>query len=234
MIDTRADILLLHAPRRPSGQVLPSWHDRLREALPYAKRLEIERRAPGERAASLDALALLWVGLDRVGETTARPRDLRYDGQGAPRLAGGRAFSLAHSASYVACVVADTPAQFALGLDLEDLGSAVCQDPARHARLRDWVAIEAVLKAAGRGLRESTQVVLEPDAEEGTRPAVARCRFAGFRAQRYRVLEPALNLSCLCAIACPVQVEPLPRSEPIELDSPLVSAALERRFGLPA
>jgi phosphopantetheinyl transferase len=230
-----AELLLLHAARRPAGGVPPAWHGRLREALPYAKRLEIERREPGERAASLDALALLCVALDRAGDAGVRLRDLRYDEHGAPRLRQGRGFSVAHAASAIACVVAVSPADLALGLDLEDIDAATRADAARCARLRDWVAIEAVLKAAGRGLRESGAVAMEVEEGAATAGSCAEaCRFAVLHGVRHRVVEPALGPSLVCALACRDSVHAQPRIESLDLDAPAVSAAVERRLGLPA
>jgi phosphopantetheinyl transferase len=227
---TLTDVVLIHAARRPADGPGPAWHLRVLQALPYAKRIEIERRPPADRAASLDALALLCVGLDRVGDTTARLHDLRYGEHGAPRLTGGRAFSLAHSASRVACLVAADAAVAILGLDLEDLDDPAQVQPSRLARLRDWVATEAVLKAAGHGLREAGAVALEADLADAASAGSWRC--ATFHGDRYRVLETVLDPECVCAVATVGQVRPCLLAGTVDLAADLVSAAVERRLSL--
>lgn len=147
------DVLVLHSTLsvNSSAAVRP-----LLGALPYAYRLELERRSESARLASLTGIALL---LDAAGRIRGEPPDLRglraFAG-GKPALADGPSFSIAHSATRVAVAVSDCCEP---GLDLEDLGSA----GRTTQELDRWTAIEATLKAMGAGLRDLREVQLDDD-----------------------------------------------------------------------
>lgn len=225
-----APILLLHGTRR-TDRPPPDWHAALLLALPYAKRLALERRAPEERAASLDALALLCVGLDRIGQGTGCVGSLRYDERGAPKLSGrAPAFSLTHSRSRVACAIAAECA--ALGIDVEDM------DPSRigaaeTARLERWVATEAVLKAAGHGLRDADKVSFETDSAQATAGGGAgQVQFALHAGSRYRLQRVELDTNSVCRVAIPADRTGEIRVERADLDGRSVSVAVERALSL--
>ncbi len=147
-------VIVLHALRPPA------WPEPARRALlerlPYAKRLELERRSDDDCSASLAALQLLERGLALLeGQGEAPWSRLEFPFEGKPVLAGGPSFSLSHSAGRVACAIASSGE---VGLDVEEprAGRTV-------AALRDWTAREATLKASGVGLRGWRDVVLEQD-----------------------------------------------------------------------
>lgn len=140
----------------------------LRE-LPYVKRLQISRlRDPVAATQSLVGLQLLRHALADRGIRVDLGR-LRFGASGKPRLERGPDFSLSHSGGLVACAVSW---QRGLGLDVErirPLGARslrhaltpeelhwASSDPERLIRL--WTAKEAVLKAAGCGLRDLDRV----------------------------------------------------------------------------
>jgi phosphopantetheinyl transferase len=148
------DVIVLHAVRSVEGD--PAGEQPLLERLPYAYRLALERRAPPDRAASLQALAVLDEGLRRVRAVPLDRSRLRFPEGGKPSLEGGPHFSISHCARRVAVAVS---VQCALGLDVEDVDA--------HGRTRTdlerWTAIEATLKAVGAGLRRAPEVRLSPD-----------------------------------------------------------------------
>jgi phosphopantetheinyl transferase len=117
--------------------------------LPYLKRLALS--AASEAAhASLAGVALALRALAHVSGRAVAAAELVFEAERKPRLAaaGAADFSIAHSGPYVGC--AALPAA-RVGLDLE-FGSA----PQLHA----WVAREAVVKAAGLGVRGFPEVEL--------------------------------------------------------------------------
>jgi len=148
------DVMVLHAAL--AGPLDADRDAALLERLPYAYRLELERRDAGARSASLQALRLLAEGVLRLRGTALDVSQLRFPGGGKPSLDGGPCFSISHSATRVAVAVSN---QCDLGVDLEDLGA--------HGRdqvaLERWTAIEATLKAVGAGLRQSREVSVSPD-----------------------------------------------------------------------
>ena len=148
------DVMVLHAVL--TGQLDADRDAELLERVPYAYRLELERRDSSARSASLQGLRLLADGFLRVRGTVLDVSQLRFPGGGKPSMDGGPWFSISHSASRVAVAVSD---RCDVGLDLEDL--------ATHGRdqvaLERWTAIEATLKAVGAGLRQSRQVSLSLD-----------------------------------------------------------------------
>jgi phosphopantetheinyl transferase len=148
------DVLVLHAalpggfPTARAGALLPR--------LPYAHRLELERRDAAARAASLLGLELLLAGTTRLRGTAPDPVQLHFPQHGKPRLDGGPWFSISHTASRVAVALTD---RGDLGFDLED----VIAGRFDRAALERWTATEAALKAVGAGLRQARDVRLQPD-----------------------------------------------------------------------
>lgn len=156
------DVIVLHAEL--AGQAAPDREQALFERLPYAHRLDVARREPAARAASLRALCLLAAGVLRLRGMPLDPAQLRFSDEGKPSLVGGPEFSISHSPRRV--VVALCEGQ-ALGVDVEELGA----HGRSRAELVRWTAVEAALKSVGAGLRQSRQVRLAADlsvAELGT------------------------------------------------------------------
>lgn len=147
-------VMVLHAVLHgapPAGRA-----GALLERLPYAYRLELERRDPAARAASLRGLELLCEGVARLrGSPVELPR-LRIAAEGKPYLEDGPWFSISHATTRVAVALSE---QCELGLDLEDRAAGGAQ----LAALDRWTALEAALKAVGAGLRQARAVHLSPD-----------------------------------------------------------------------
>jgi len=150
-------VILLHAtfPGHLPGPDLAS----LLARLPYGKRLALERREAIAREAALTGIALALEAVRRLRGAPVSPADLRFPQDGKPALDGGPYFSVSHTDGCVACAVSDT---FDCGFDFECV--PIDADEAARSRLRRWTAVEAVLKAAGLGLRVSTQVEIAPTA----------------------------------------------------------------------
>jgi hypothetical protein len=222
-----ASILVLHGRCRAAG-VSPEWHGRLLAALPYAKRLQLERRAADDRAASLDALGLLCAGLERVGLPATCVRGLRYDEEGAPTLREGLpAISLAHSTLHVACAIA--PDLTRVGLDVEAWEPDRVLHAASAARLEHWVATEAVLKAAGQGMRHANEVLFDATGET---VGAGQADTAVLRGRHYSLRRVDLGPGSVCRVAVLLDAAPSLRVETIQLDAASVSAAVERALGL--
>jgi 4'-phosphopantetheinyl transferase len=205
--------IVIHAAL--AGPLLPLWQPRLLEALPYARRLELGRRDATARRDSLAALALALLALERLTGRMPAPGELSCPAEGGkPALPGGPRFSWSHCGTRVACIAslhADP------GLDLETLPRAAAADVL--LRLRHWTATEAVLKAAGLGLRDAAQVSLATDLGSG---AVGDGRY----------FLHALELpGCVGHIAARVPLLPAPAEE-LDLAGEAVSAALERSLRL--
>jgi len=142
------EVLILHAPLAGAGEDVRA--DSLSLRLPYARRLELARRDPAARLASLAGVALALAGAARLRGGLVEPGQLRFPAGGKPSLADGPSFSIAHSATRVAVAISD---DCEVGLDLEDVAAAALDDAKSMARLRRWTAIEAALKAVGAPLR---------------------------------------------------------------------------------
>ena len=111
-------VLVMHARLR--GGAVPEDLALLTQRLPYAKRLEIERREPGARTASL---AGLWLALEGAARLRGRAVDvasLRFPADGKPYLEGGPWFSISHGLQHVAAAVCDS---VEVGFDLEEVNS---------------------------------------------------------------------------------------------------------------
>ena len=149
-----SDVIVLHAAL--AGQGAPGLGQPLFERLPYAYRLELERRDQASRAASLHGLCLLAEGVLRIRGAAFDPSRLRFPQGGKPYLEDGPHFSVSHSPRRVAVAVSE---RHESGLDIEDAGT---QGRSR-AELEQWTAVEAALKALGAGLRRSAEVRVSPD-----------------------------------------------------------------------
>mgnify|MGYP001820813239 CR=1 FL=1 len=158
-------VIVLHAELK-GHRAAPGLQAMLKR-IPYAKRLELERRGAVAREASLRGLSLALEAIEMLTGKRHEVRELRFPQDGKPFLPAGPSFSIAHCDSRVACAAASAGE---IGIDVEDLpgprGSA--QD---RRRLQRWTAIEATLKAAGAGLRAVSEVKLD----EG----LSRARFGG-------------------------------------------------------
>ena len=209
------DAIILHAHLRLPLSC-PSWQEPLLQALPYAQRLELERREPAARRASLAGLGLVLVGAARLTQREFPPQAFTFPPAGKPRLAGGPYFSISHSSSAVTCIVcADTDC----GIDIEDRLDAA--DAMTVAKLQRWTATEATLKAAGLGLRATGEVVLAD-----------LLGHAIVRSQRYELQSLDDMPGIIGHIAAGKKLTPI--IESLELDDARTSALLERSFGLAA
>jgi hypothetical protein len=210
---TMTDAIILHAPLRLPVSC-PSWQAPLLQALPYGHRLELERRDPEARRASLAGLGLVLMAVARRTRQELPPRAFTFPQEGKPRLVGGPFFSISHSLSRVACVVcADTDC----GIDIEDLQEPV--EAAAVAKLRRWTATEAALKAAGLGLRAASEVALAGSIDQ-----------ALIRSERYELQAVDVVPGVIGHVAAKTQLTTI--IEPLELDDSGMSALLERSLGL--
>lgn len=126
--------------------------------LPYARRLELERRDPQSRHASLVALGLALEGLSRLRGCEVGVEELHFPQGGKPRCAGGESFSIAHTARRVAVAVSG---DCEVGIDVEDRAATADHDNLVLGKLEHWTAVEAVLKAAGEGLKLAREVEID-------------------------------------------------------------------------
>ena len=184
-------VLVLHARRR--GGAVTEALTRLLGQLPYAKRLELERREPGARIAGL---AGLWLALEGAARLRGREVDvasLRFPPDGKPYLEGGPHFSISHGPQHVASAVCEAGE---IGFDLEEAGEVSGDSSAALHKLRRWTATEAVLKAAGRGLREARSVELDNLLENGTLAGV-----------RYRLRPVEISTGVVAHVAALVPLE---------------------------
>jgi phosphopantetheinyl transferase len=188
-------VTVLHAPLDgPLEAGREAW---LLERLPYARRLELERREASARAASLHGLELLRFGFEHLRGHALEMPALRYPAGGKPALAGGPCFSTSHSGTRVVVALGE---QCEVGVDVEDLAP-----DADESRLGRWTAVEATLKAAGAGLRRAGDVRLAPDL------ASARLGSEEYRLQRV-TLAPGCIAHLATAGEAQVRLLPLPRA----------------------
>jgi phosphopantetheinyl transferase len=121
--------------------------------LPYLKRLAAGSGGAAARA-SLAGIALALRALARLTGHDIAPRDLTFVSGEKPGLArscgAGPDFSISHAGPWVGCAAL---AGGRVGLDIE-IGSG--------ARIAEWVRCEALLKAAGAGLRALSEVRAAP------------------------------------------------------------------------
>jgi hypothetical protein len=128
-------------------------------AIPYAKRLELQVRSREAQYASMAGLALAVAGLGAMSGHIVTIGELEFPLDGKPRVAHGPDFSIAHTDGWVGCAVASRDA---IGFDVEALSAR-----ASGASLERWTAVEAVLKAAGAGLRRAHEVDIDLAARRG-------------------------------------------------------------------
>ena len=155
-------VLVLHAAL-PEGPA-PSALRRLLERLPYARRLELERRDERGRSASLAGIHVALAGAERFLERPVTTGELRFVEGAKPRLASGPHFSVSHGTGRVGVALSVSAD---VGFDLEEMRAGEGAARADAAKLARWTATEAVLKAAGRGLREARAVRLDDDLASG-------------------------------------------------------------------
>ncbi|HEX7374501.1 MAG TPA: hypothetical protein VF277_05970 [Steroidobacteraceae bacterium] len=155
-----SDVIVLHAasPGHFAG-FDPAW---LLPRLAYAKRLELERRDPSSRQAALAGIALALVAAQRLRGVPAAVAELRFPMDDKPAFDDGPYFSVSHTDGRVACAAC---LDFDCGFDFEFI--PVGADAATRLRLQRWTATEAVLKAAGLGLRDVQEVRVDPSLATG-------------------------------------------------------------------
>jgi hypothetical protein len=155
------EVLVLHCARQPWTDV-PSARA-LASVLPYAHRLELERRDADERDASLAGLALVLRAAARLRGQAVDPSRFRFLSGSKPYLDGGPWFSVSHCRSRVVVAVSDA---CEVGVDVEDSiaaagGNSAGSGVVSESKLERWTATEAALKTVGAGLRSLRQVELE-------------------------------------------------------------------------
>lgn len=133
----------------------------LMQRLPYARRHELEERDAQSRSASLAGLRLVLDGLAELLGHPVGADTLRFPQGGKPHCDGAGHFSISHTPRRVAVALSG---DCEVGIDVEDLAPEAARDPLERERLVRWTATEAVLKAAGLGLRHVRGVALELDA----------------------------------------------------------------------
>lgn len=175
-----SEVIVLHASL--GGSFDAGRAALLLERLPYARRLELERRDAAARAASLRAFELLLAGIERLRGAVPDTSLLRYPEGAKPTIQGGPWFSVAHSALHVTVAISDA---CDVGIDVEDVPSG-----ADARRLARWTAVEATLKAAGSGLRRAPDVHVAPD--------LASARFDG---REFLLQRAALAPDCVAHVA---------------------------------
>jgi hypothetical protein len=155
-------VLVLHAvlPEGPAPLALR----RLLERLPYARRLELERRDERGRGTSLAGIHLALAGAERLLDRPVATGELQFVDGAKPRIAGGPHFSISHGPWRVGVALSVSAD---VGFDLEEMHAGEGAERADATKLARWTATEAVLKAAGRGLREARAVCLRDDLASG-------------------------------------------------------------------
>lgn len=152
------DVLVLHSMLEEPGAAPRA--SPLLARLPYARRLELERRSPAARTASLAGTALALTGAARLRGAPVAAAALRFESGSAPVLPGGPWFSVSHSPARVAVALC-TGAR--VGLDVEEAEAATMAAGTFAGSLERWVATEAALKACGLGLRASRRLRVADD-----------------------------------------------------------------------
>jgi hypothetical protein len=205
--------IVLHASL-PAGLRDMRWEAPLLQALPYARRLQLEGRSAPRRQASLAGIALALLGVEQLAGRCFAPRDFSFPLGEKPVLRAGPDFSVSHSVRHVACCLV---VGVACGIDIEDLPPDI--DSAGTEKLRRWTATEAVLKAAGRGIRSVNDVSLDDAGQFGV-----------VGAGRYE-LQPITSASgWIGHVATRGRVSPSLLA--VELGGAELSAALERSFSI--
>jgi phosphopantetheinyl transferase len=167
--------------------------------LPYLKRLAV--CSGTERAqATLAGVALALRALTRILGRNVHASELIFAPDEKPRLASpaereraAADFSIAHSGPHVGCAGLRGAR---VGLDVE-VGS--------DAHLENWVAREAVVKAAGLGVRAVRDVELNG--------AGARCRDEHWHARRLDQFAGAVACVMTSVAILAVEAQPVPLAE---------------------
>lgn len=207
--------IVLHASLPAVPRRLP-WAEPLLQALPYARRLQLEGRSGPQRDASLAGIALTLWGAERTTGRCFAPRDFSFPPDQKPVLRAGPEFSVSHSARSVACCVIGG---VACGIDIEDLPQEL--DVTGAEKLRRWTATEAVLKAAGRGIRAVSQVTVDAAGDFGV-----------VDGNRYELESLTITPAAVGHVATRGRVSLVLLA--VELDGAELSAALERSFRVAA
>jgi hypothetical protein len=193
--------ILLHHVRLVGG-LDPLLEARLLAALPDSQVARIGRRRDAmDRSATLLGIALLLECAAVAGIGRPLLPRLVFPAGGKPLWRAGPDFSIAHAAGRAACALA--PEGIRVGLDIEARGAAAGsglrlvssqteRDLYHDSGLTNdelWTAKEAVLKAAGAGVADAEQVILELGG-------------AVFRGVRYALSRPfiAPEISCTLAV----------------------------------
>jgi hypothetical protein len=134
---------------------------RLLQRLPYARRLELELRDVQSRRASLRGTGLVLDGLSQLCGRPVAAGELRFPQGGKPYCADAGSFSVTHTEQRVAVALCR---DCDVGIDMEDLPTGIDPGSGAYRKLERWTAVEAVLKAAGMGLRHAGRVVLDAGA----------------------------------------------------------------------
>lgn len=178
-------VLILHASLAAAGDEVRA--DALLMRLPYARQLELARRDPDARLASLAGLALALEGAARLRGRPVEPAQLQFPANGKPGFAGGPSFSVAHSATRVAVAISD---DCEVGLDLEDSTAPAPEDARATLRLQRWTATEAALKAVGVGLQSVARLRMADN--------LATATFAGVEINLHSV---EIDADCVARLA---------------------------------
>jgi len=206
-------VIVIHAPLRP-GATAP-WHDTLLSTLPYAKQLELDRRPAAARSASLAGLGLALAAASRLQGAAVSPGEFAFPAGGKPYFRSGPWFSVSHSEARVACAAS---VAVEVGLDCEEIPAGSGHEAAQ--KLARWTATEAALKAAGLGLRQVREVLLDSALQSAE---VAESRYV------LRLLPLAPTAVCHLATRVPVEVA----IEQVMLDAAEISGLVERSLRLP-
>jgi hypothetical protein len=202
-------IIVHHAavPLGLDGGLLEAWL----AVLPRQRRAGLEAQDAVACTASVLGLALLASAARERGQAVDWSAVEFPDGE-KPRWRGGCDFSIAHAGARAACALA--PPGVSVGLDLESRATVTGQSirlvtSAEERALFDsagldtaslWTRKEAVLKAAGRGVREVAAV------QAGIDTAV-------FEGRRYALLDVSLAPGLACSVALSDRTLPLAVSE---------------------
>lgn len=172
--------------------------------MPYAKRLEIERRDADGRVAGLAGIALALEAASLLRGTPAPAADLRFPEGGKPALAGGPFFSVSHTNGWAACAAS---VDLDCGLDIEAADVPAMDGAAAVTRLMRWTATESVLKAAGLGLRQAAEVEVMADLRSarlyGTRYYLRSLHLGSRLIAHLATLRPVLELRAVRSAPAP-------------------------------
>jgi phosphopantetheinyl transferase len=199
-----ARVLVLHA--RLGDDPDPARFATLLARLPYARRLELERRDSRDRYASLAGAWLVLEGASRLLGRTVTAGELRFPEGGKPTLAARLCFSVSHGGARVAAAVSES---VDVGFDMEEGGTGLAGSSEYRAKLERWTATEAVLKAAGRGLRDAKSVEIDTSLTAG------RLHGTTYGLTRVTIAEPV--------IAHLAASGPVERVDVIEVELPRVA-----------